>query len=149
MVQFKAGDIVRIRKTGEIGTVRDWQFTTRPFSVYCPVSGVTEYFRADELEAVHNAIIVTREQYENLATGQPDPLSQPEPPAWLRVGWWYSMDEDGTWWATEQKPTVDFHCGEWTAGGNVLLIEDEDWLSWHGKSVPVARWQEACWQVTE
>lgn len=103
---------------------------------------------------------VARSEYERVcaelealkahqATVDAPPLSQPDPPIWLRPGWWYWMEGSGEWWATRNRPHIEIDCFSWRADGQTTKIEDDVWLDFHGARVPRSRWQEACWQVKE
>jgi hypothetical protein len=87
-----------------------------------------------------------RQELENQTSKVPEPLKKPDPPSWLRVGWWYAMDDDGSWHAYKERPQISEGGGDWTGGVVSRSIE-----SWHmrGREVPLQRWWEACWQVTE
>lgn len=68
-------------------------------------------------------------------------LKKPTPPAWLRKGWWYCMNADGRWFTFMYPPSAGSHA--WSGGGCSILPAA------YRPSIPVNRWREACWQVTE
>lgn len=69
-------------------------------------------------------------------------LKAPSPPAWLRKGWWYCMNSDGSWYAYEAAPSPGKF--GWHGPLYTLILE-----KYRPPGVPVERWREACWQVME
>jgi hypothetical protein len=91
----------------------------------------------DELKVAHAAL------KKGLQTPPERPeLKAPSPPAWLRKGWWYCMNSDGSWYAYEAKPSPGKF--GWHGPLYTLILE-----KYRPPGVPVERWSEACWQVTE
>lgn len=79
--------------------------------------------------------------HEPIPAARLDPLPVPKPPVWLRAGWWYGYNSDGTWWVCDNEPV--WSGTQWSLRG---------WYKWLQKgdmrpAVDKSRASEACWQV--